>query len=97
MIGIDPAIDDTIATLIETINEKLNKTCFYNDRMITFDKSTAFLTKNERFKRAFDKCALNDEDRSRSWLKRSVIPHRCDITGHYVASNPRDSSSLRLG
>jgi hypothetical protein len=72
MIGIDPAIDDTIATLIETINEKLNKTCFYNDRMITFDKSTAFLTKNQRFQRAFDMCALNDEDRSRAWRMHTL-------------------------
>jgi hypothetical protein len=67
MIGIDPAIDDTIETLIETINSELDKTCFYNDRMITFDKSMAFLSKNQRFKRAFDMCALNDEDRSRAW------------------------------
>ncbi len=67
MIGIDPSIDGTIENLIETINTNLNKTCFYDDRLITFDKSAAFLSKNERFRRAFEKCAWSDEDRSRSW------------------------------
>jgi hypothetical protein len=65
-LGLNEALDDDIEDMINKITGSLNKSAFLGDRLITFDKSAAFL-KDPKFAAALDKCAWIDDDRGRSW------------------------------
>lgn len=66
MLFLNESLDRDVEGMISQINHVLGKTAFIGDRLITFDKSAAFL-KDQKFVDALNKCALSDEDRSRSW------------------------------
>jgi hypothetical protein len=66
LLGLNEALDDDIEDMINKITGSLNKSAFLGDRLITFDKSAAFL-KDPKFAAALDKCAWIDDDRGRSW------------------------------
>jgi O-methyltransferase len=66
MLGLNEDLDDDVENMINQITGALNKSAFMGDRLISFDKSAAFL-KDPKFAAALDKCALTPEDRGRSW------------------------------
>jgi len=66
LLGLHEELDGQIETMIDGVTKALNKTAFIGDRMITFDKSAAFL-KVPKFAAALDKCALADDNRGWSW------------------------------
>lgn len=66
MLGLNEELDEDVEGMINKITAALNKSAFMGDRLITFDKSVAFL-KDPKFAAALDKCAWTEEDRGRSW------------------------------
>ncbi len=72
MLGIHPEIDKTLEQTINRINDALHKTAFMGDRLITFDKSAAFL-EDERFKAAFDRCAPSERNSGWAWRVHTLI------------------------
>ncbi len=71
-LGLHPEVDEIFIQLLGRVSETLNKTAFVGDRMITFDKTTAFM-EDVRFRRALRNCAPTDEDRGRAWRIHTLI------------------------
>jgi hypothetical protein len=72
MLGLHPDVDENLSSAVDNISTALNKSAFMGDRLITFDKSVAFM-EDPKFLGALERCAVSDEERGRVWRIHTLI------------------------